>query len=78
MSKHLTAIAIAAVVASVAGSAVAGPAVTLNPQPLPPRCVAGAHCPGAAAIRCKAPLVARQLKTSTGKRVWKCIRLKID
>jgi hypothetical protein len=31
---------------AVAGLSIAGAATALNPQPLPPRCVQGAHCGG--------------------------------
>jgi hypothetical protein len=39
MTRLLTLACIAA-----AGLSIAGAAAALNPQPLPPRCVAGAHC----------------------------------
>jgi hypothetical protein len=39
MSKLFTGLVLAAMTISIAGTAAA-----LNPQPLPPRCMAGAHC----------------------------------
>ena len=40
MHKLSVVLGVAAMAASIAGSAAA-----LNPQPLPPRCLPGAHCP---------------------------------
>ncbi len=73
MTKTLAGFGMAAIAMSIAGSALA-----LNPQPLPPRCAPGSHCPGGPPIHCTPPKVAREIKTQTGRRIWKCIKLKVD
>ena len=74
MKRLLTGLGCIAMAMSIGGAALA-----LNPQPLPPRCATFSHCPKGPGIRCPPPTVARQIKAPhTGRRVWRCIKLKID
>jgi hypothetical protein len=47
MTKLFVALGIAAIAISFSSSAFALNRAPLNPQPLPPRCVSGVHCPKA-------------------------------
>ncbi|MFI4972939.1 MAG: hypothetical protein ACHP84_00195 [Caulobacterales bacterium] len=72
MTRLLAGLGVAAMTLSICGSAQA-----LNPQPLPPLCAAGSHCPPSPGIRCKLPSVATQVRSHSGKRVWKCVAPKV-
>ncbi|MFI4972932.1 MAG: hypothetical protein ACHP84_00160 [Caulobacterales bacterium] len=65
MGRRLTTLGLAAMAACIAGSSLA-----LDPPAAPRQQPPGLHC--------VAPKVAREVKTKSGKLVWKCIKLKID